>query len=309
MSVVEKTSWVTPDKQDGFSKYLALHIEIVRHVFDRARPSGWTPAFRRYVYIDTHCGSGDAGPYGPGSPLLFLETIDRAGLDFEAHFVDCVPANIAALRARVAERSNVHIHEADNIEAVPAIVASIPADAYGLLYMDPFGVPNIDLLEYVSARLPKVDLLVRVPTRAIKRVRNAHHRDSYLVDIITRSKKERWLIRGTLPGDNFDWTFLFGTNYTEWNEWRKERFYRTDSPDGRRILTALNYTEAEQNALTQPTLLMMAEVRERSGGICEHCGSRPATEPHHLRYGPGHDPAKVIHLCHQCHCLAEGMSA
>lgn len=50
-------------------------------------------------------------------------------------------------------------------------------------------------------------------------------------------------------------------------------------------------------------------VRSRSGRICEQCKQAVATEPHHLRYGPDYDPSKVIHVCHQCHCALEGLSA
>ena len=52
-----------------------------------------------------------------------------------------------------------------------------------------------------------------------------------------------------------------------------------------------------------------AEVRERSGGFCECCHRSAATEVHHLRYGPDHDPEMVIHICHDCHCVAEGKTA
>lgn len=41
-------------------------------------------------------------------------------------------------------------------------------------------------------------------------------------------------------------------------------------------------------------------VRQRSGGMCERCLVRPATEIHHRRYlsrGGGHNLANLIHLC------------
>lgn len=42
------------------------------------------------------------------------------------------------------------------------------------------------------------------------------------------------------------------------------------------------------------------KVRERSGGMCERCLVRPATEIHHRRYlsrGGKHNLANLIHLC------------
>ena len=55
-----------------------------------------------------------------------------------------------------------------------------------------------------------------------------------------------------------------------------------------------------------------AKVTERSGGICEGCGLRPATEVHHRQYlsrGGKHDVGNLIHLCGMgngsgCHGIA-----
>ena len=46
-------------------------------------------------------------------------------------------------------------------------------------------------------------------------------------------------------------------------------------------------------------------VEERSGGLCECCRLRPATEFHHLRYcqwGQYDPPENLEHICHACHC-------
>ena len=48
---------------------------------------------------------------------------------------------------------------------------------------------------------------------------------------------------------------------------------------------------------------------ERAGGMCERCGIRPPTEPHHLRYPPwgAFDiPTNLLVVCHQCHCEIHG---
>ncbi|WP_282580680.1 HNH endonuclease [Microbacterium aurugineum] len=41
-------------------------------------------------------------------------------------------------------------------------------------------------------------------------------------------------------------------------------------------------------------------VQERSGGICEGCGIRRATDMHHRKYrsrGGKHTPSNLVHLC------------
>ncbi len=56
-------------------------------------------------------------------------------------------------------------------------------------------------------------------------------------------------------------------------------------------------------------LAVRALVFERAGGICERCGERPATEPHHLAYPPWGTfdvPENIIAICHPCHCRAHG---
>jgi HNH endonuclease len=52
-----------------------------------------------------------------------------------------------------------------------------------------------------------------------------------------------------------------------------------------------------------------AVVMERAGGICEDCGRRPATEPHHLRYPPWGTfdvPENMVAVCHRCHSRRHG---
>ncbi len=43
-----------------------------------------------------------------------------------------------------------------------------------------------------------------------------------------------------------------------------------------------------------------AEVKKRSGGMCEGCGKKPATNIHHRKYlsrGGTHDLENLLHLC------------
>ena len=41
------------------------------------------------------------------------------------------------------------------------------------------------------------------------------------------------------------------------------------------------------------------QVMFRSGGICERCGQRSATQAHHVR--PGNDATHGLALCDDCH--------
>lgn len=50
-------------------------------------------------------------------------------------------------------------------------------------------------------------------------------------------------------------------------------------------------------------------VMRRSGGKCEVCYKREATEVHHQQYpawGSFDTPANMKAICHECHCEAHG---
>ena len=285
----------TPDKEDGFRKYIILHAKVVQRI-------SW---YRdRYYYIDTNSGSGDNGPYGPGSPALFLDAMRLLHMPYAAHFIDRESANAAALRDLVQRKgcpgNPVEVYEEDNREAMGRILPEIPAKAFGLIYMDPNGIPDFELLARVAEQLEKLDVLIRCPCGAIKR------NGLRLLDLLGKVKKAHWNIRRPLAGDSWQWTFLFGTNYRGgFCEWKREGFYSTTSPEGTETLLRLNFTADEIAQHQQPELDAEAAVEARSGGVCEVCRSRPATEKHHLRYGSDHTPEKLIDVCHECHCRLE----
>lgn len=303
----------TPDKQDGLNKFLKLHFRIVQAVLKNSKNKTYS-AFPKYVYVDTNAGDGANQHYGEGSPVIFLRAAFQAKIPFKAYFIERESANVQSLQKIVKSfgaQSDVEIIEGDNKEILPKVVENIQIESrrkavFGLVYKDPNGEPNLDLLNGVSRKLEKVDLLIRVPTRVLKRKANAPQCDaSRLFDFIHKIKKEHWLIRDTFVFDrSHDWTFLFGANFKT-GDWKKERFYSLDSEEGQRILERLNYTKKELLELKQMNMGWRDLVRERSGGICELCGENHATEMHHLRYGPEHDPAKLLHVCHACHCKLE----
>jgi hypothetical protein len=57
--------------------------------------------------------------------------------------------------------------------------------------------------------------------------------------------------------------------------------------------------------LRHPIFLGAVEsAKQRSGGLCEKCGSKTKTEPHHIRYckwGEFDPPENLLMLCRECH--------
>lgn len=304
----------TADKQDGLAKFFRMHIPMVRAVFKNAAANKNNHAFQKYIFVDTNAGDGANRHYGEGSPVIFLRAIIRAKMPFRAFFIEREKANVESLREIVRTmgvEDSVEVLEGDNRELFPAVVRKIQQEAgrkttYGLIYKDPNGAPDLDLLKYASLHLPKIDLLVRMPTRVLKRKANAPQCSSYrLIDFVKTVEKQDWIIRDTFALDkHHDWTFLFGSNYKT-GDWKKERFFALDSEKGQEILERLGQTKKERFELAQDHFAYRAEAKKRNGGMCEMCETAKATELHHLHYGPSHDPKKLIHICHDCHCKLE----
>jgi hypothetical protein len=56
-------------------------------------------------------------------------------------------------------------------------------------------------------------------------------------------------------------------------------------------------------------LVVRAEVMKRAMGVCEQCGTRQASEVHHVRYPPWGTfdvPENMLAVCHPCHCEFHG---
>ncbi len=304
----------TDDKQDGFACMIGLHIKIVQGVMENFGRKGWRFP-EKYHFIDTNAGDGIHPFYGEGSPILFLKSAHRQQIAHHGHFIEKDKGNAIRLKDTVEGlglAQNCTIYNADHKIAIKEVTQKVPSRSFGMVYMDPNGLPSLDVLQHVSEKLPKMELLIRIPTRALKRVRNAPQCSGYtLIDLIQQIKKEYWLIRETYAHDSrFDWTFLLASNYSQKNrknfmEWRSKRFFSLGSPEGMEILHRLNYTKAEQDKIQSLSLFVSNAAKKRSGRICEKCGLRPATEVHHLKYGNGRDPSRVIHVCHECHCELE----
>lgn len=209
----------TDDKQDGFACMIGLHIKIVKDVMQNFTKKGWRYP-EKYHYIDTNAGDGVHPYYGDGSPILFLKAAQRQMIAHHGHFVEKSRQNAEQLKATVEELGLAQyctIYNDDHSNAIREIVGKIPRNAFGLAYMDPNGLPSLDVLQLIAEKCPKMELLIRIPTRALKRVRNAPQCTGYsLVDLIRQIKKEYWLIRETYEHDNrFDWTFLLASNYSQ----------------------------------------------------------------------------------------------
>lgn len=295
-------SKVTPDKQFRLDKMLRQHMNVVKAILDKYKNMP-----QKYYYFDLNAGDGTNIENCSGSPLIFLEAVNGSGLDYESHFIDIEHANIHELKKRMPSNdSRVSIHLGDNSEVMDRLIKNISLNhrqyAYGLIYTDPNGRPDFDLLGRISTALPKFDILIRCNVNAIKR------NGQKPIEQLAKIHKQQLIIQEPLSSDKWQWAFMLMTNYADYKAWEKHGFYRADTPRGLAIMRRLNYTNKE---LLESTVASMfgtekKEAIRRSGGRCERCGNANATEIHHKVYRGRERSEDLLHVCHKCHCDIEG---
>jgi three-Cys-motif partner protein len=108
-----------------------------------ARASTSSPA---RIYIDPFCGPGKnlvrRGPLLDGSPLIAMSVVPAFT---QCMFLDLEHANIAAVRARIAQdypnhRATIISEPRDCNAALPTLLGQLPRDAATFAFLDPGGV-------------------------------------------------------------------------------------------------------------------------------------------------------------------------
>lgn len=314
-------SQATVDKQQGLRTILAQHISVCKAIIAK-----WH-CCDRYQFIDANAGPGcNAKESCDGSPVIFLREVNRVGLGYDAVFIDIDPQHTFALRAAVSNWNHHSVMTGDNRQVIPTVIERLPEWSYGVLYTDPNGIPDFEMLAAASQhpKMEKIDILIRYAGSAVKR--NQHITGMKMLDHLSPINKKFWIVREMERGDRWQWTFLLGMNWNGLKSWKSRGFHYADSPKGQQIIERLNYTNGELQQIRQPPLLPYAtydeylkhpafqavrtQAIERSGGICEQCGERTVTEVHHVKYPPWgtfeKDAEWLLAVCHQCHCEFHG---
>lgn len=233
----------TPKKQEQLERWLRLHMQIAMSAMNRAR--AWkNPPDPYYYLFDINAGSG-IHDGGDGSPIIALRTAAQVGIMVRMVFIEKDPDNYDDLRAAIGERPNVRLHWGDHEELLPQyFVPGLPC--FGLLYTDPTGsVPPFGLLRSMSVyeRFQRLDFMAYLSATNLKRVRRSMG-GLCLIDHLQSINKKYWIIRE--PEDKHQWTFILGTNWKEFPDWKREGFHRIESRIGRAILDYLSYTSEER---------------------------------------------------------------
>jgi three-Cys-motif partner protein len=239
-------SRITPIKEAKFRALLQQHFAVVQKIHAK-RGRQWYP----YLYVDATAGQGvNPDVNCPGSPWIFLEEVRRSGLDYRAHFIERDRERAGALRDLFGSDPLTTIHDEDNREALPRIVDQVRGVPFGMLYLDPNGMPDYDLIEktYRSPSMRAVDLLIRYNSMAEIRARTANDWDVMLPDRLERIGKSHWMVCRPESNDRWKWSFLFGLNTDRVKPYTTIGFHNFDSDEGARIAQTIGMTKAERRA-------------------------------------------------------------
>lgn len=252
-------SEATINKQNGLARIIEQHLAICGKIFAK-----YPRAPQVYYYIDTNSGCGwNPDIDCPGSPIIFLAHATAREIDYRAHFIDIEPGNAQGLRAgmELLKETRSTVHQGDNRRWLRPVLRQIPEGSHGLLYHDPNGLPDLELLAMASQmpQMHKIDILIRCAGTTIKRTKQFTERR--LTDILASINKQYWIIRELDSGDKWQWTFLFGLNWNGLRAWRSQGFHYIDSVKGQAILTKLNYTTEEIATWQQPTLPLIEPTK------------------------------------------------
>lgn len=322
---------ITQIKQDHFRLILRTHLRIVQAIFKKRRYSLDT-----FFYFDINCGPGVYESNAQkGSPLIFLEEVQRLPeLKYSAVFIDKEKENINNLNKYIPPNaSHIHVLCGEQAELLPQYFHTNKTQwHYGLLYTDPNGIFDAELLRDFSQQNPyhATDILINCPAAAIKRVRRSPKCQECrtLEDRLDIIQKKEWFVRLALRNSTWQWTFLLGTNWKKYPEFTKIDLINRTSKRGQSIFDILNYTNGERQEISQKDLFtpkfstyrdylkspqflqVKQQLFQRANGLCELCHDAPATDPHHVIYTDwrhGEDaPGNLLALCHPCHCYVHG---
>ena len=278
--MIQGQSDYTLEKQRVFWTIAATHMQIVR-----SKLRAWPGSYPRYAYIDLNAGSGyntEAGIWG--SPTIAAAIGDRLNLPLDLTLFEADLARRQELAARLSGRDDVHIYgdHAAEWRYIAAWYRGARQTVLGLVYFDPnAALIPIDVINGLVVKpLDKVDVLLHINANGgYKRPRgrgHAEYQGRYLADDVAKLDKRHWWIRK--PKTDWQWTFLIGSNWAGFPEFRKQEFYPLASEIGQQVIEGLSLSERERKEQLA-RLPFALQPTELTPSICAIPASAPSGPP------------------------------
>lgn len=325
----------TSTKQQHFAMVVQTHLRVAKGIFQKNKSKNYQNWIQpQYLYVDFYAGSGVNHDNVLGSPVIFMNQARKVGVSNIPIFIEENEYTAQQLNIELRKRgaTNFEVVTGNNQDHIRAMINNPPASKQiGLAYLDPNGIPDFSLIKELSEvkQYEKFDFLINCPATAIKRAKGVKtcKQEKNLIEELVSINKSYWIIRE--PIGRWQWTFLIGTNWNAFPNFKNLGFWPLSSPQGRRIAMNLSYSSSEiqsfekngwyqdyKEYLAHPFFkLVRKEVMAKSygnipkykkwGNVCQACGNEFATEVHHNVYCKWHEfdvPENLIAVCHQCHC-------
>ena len=274
----------TVPKMEDFAKILDMHFMITQAVIKKH------PTLRQsYRYVDMTAGKGHV-PYSDivpkvnkvralewsgislvendrllGSPLVFLTIAESAKVQipYHADFIEARKDNLNELVKAIKDRaslmnwndinSKISLHNENYEQAIPELFPSFDDKELGLVFVDLSGkTPDTKILNYIFQKRPKMELLIYIAATNIKR--EFEYKKKNLIDFMRETGKDYWLIKKPIKGDKHQWTFLLGSSFPIFQNYKKIEFFQLDSSDAQNFFPKLNLSSKQRQDLIQPKL-------------------------------------------------------
>lgn len=235
---------------------IEMHLSITRAVLNKNQYF-----LQTYRYIDATAGKGSTPDGTTGSPIIFLDKIEKFKINYRADFIECNDVNINDLQAAVGLKildhqrnsPNLHFHHDSYEIAIPKLFPTKNEMELGLVFVDPSGdMPDFETLGYIAEIRPRMDILMYVSAANIKRLHK--NTQKLLSDYMATVGKKHWLIRKPIIGDKHQWTFLLGSSADIFSKYKSIDFLKLESADAQTIWPKLNLSAKQRFRKLQPSL-------------------------------------------------------